>query len=120
MGNTDNSLVRDFRENPITFEELTHCRWYAIANDTIGGWDIATVNIPDSRRNAQLGQYEIGCFLTREVAEHITEVHNQWWDAAVWGSYFDNIELSVYKDYVDELDLTEDDWFDYDEPYETT
>lgn len=120
MGNTDNSMVRDFRKNPITTEELTHCRWYAIANDTIGGWDVATANIPDSRRNYSNGEYEVGTFLTQSVAQHIADIHNKWWDTVVWDSYYDNIEVALYHDYLDAMDLTEDDWFDYDADYETT
>lgn len=132
MGNTDHSMVRDFRNNPITFEELTHCRWYAVANDTIGGWDVANVNIPDSRRDYRKGEYEIGCFLTREVAEHIAKLHNEAWDNYVWDTYHDNIiegmlqsMLAYYGDEPIPLPdgvapLTEDDWFDYDDPYETT
>lgn len=132
MGNTDNTVVRDFRKNPITFEELTHCRWYAIANDTIGGWDVSTVNIPDSVRDARMGEYEIGCFLTREVAEHIAKLHNEVWDAYVWDTYHDNVIAGMMHSIFDYygadpvplpdgvLPLTEDEWFDYDEPHETT
>lgn len=132
MGDTGNIVVRDFRKNPISFEELSYCRWYAIANDTIGGWDVANVNIPDSRRNPQYGEYEIGCFITREVAEHIAKLHNEAWDSYVWDTYHDNVIAGMVQGilnwYGDDLiplpegvsPLTEDDWFDYDNPHETT
>ncbi len=105
-------VKRDFSKNPITIEELMHCRWYAIANDTIGGWDIATANVPDSRRNPYAGEYEVGCFLTQQVAEFLAKLHNEWWDAKVWDSYYDNILVGMA---LSASPLTEDDWFDYDD-----
>lgn len=132
MGNTDNSMVRDFKNNPVTFEELTNCRWYAVANDTIGGWDIANTDVPDSRRDPQKGEFEVGCFLTEKVAEHIAQLHNNAWDAYVWESYFGNIMEGIAIDVANYYHgeepplpdgvqpLTEDEWFDYDDDYETT
>lgn len=116
--------MRDFRKSPITYQELTECRWYAMANDTIGGWDVATAPVPDSRRNAQKGEFEIGTFLTEEVAQYIAELHNKWWDAVVWKSYYVNIVASVYLEaydnYYGDRALTGDDFFDYYDEHETT
>jgi hypothetical protein len=65
-------------------------------------------------------------------AEHIVEVHNHWWDACVWESYYDNIMTGIALDvsnyYNGEqaplpegvVPLTEDEWFDYDTKYEAT
>ena len=45
--------------------------WYAKPNDVVGGWSIMPVDETPSQ-----GGWEVGTFLTREVAEHLTFLHN--------------------------------------------
>jgi hypothetical protein len=96
MGSVGKFVVesRNFRINPVTAQELTECRWYAVPNDLIGGWDISNVNKPESQRNPYGEEFEIGSFLTEEVAQHIVDVHNTWWEIEVWKSYSYNIWTS--------------------------
>ncbi len=93
---------RNFQLNPVTTEELINCRWYAVANDTIGGWDVATSQTPDSVRNPHEGEFEVGCFLTKEVAEHIAAIHNKWWEVEVWKTYMPNIFYSYKQNAIKE------------------
>lgn len=84
-------VKRNFRENPVKPWELLYNRWYAIENDCIGGWDVSTVNLPESQRDPQFGEFEVGTFMTKEVAEHVAYVHNAWWDSVVAVSYSENL-----------------------------
>jgi hypothetical protein len=124
--------MRNFKKNPITEAELQQCRWYAVSNDLIGGYSVATADKPESQLNPQNGEFEIGSFMTLKSAQHIADLHNSWWDACVWGSYYDNIMVGIGLDISNYYDgeqaplpegikpLTEDDWFDYDDEYEAT
>ena len=123
---------RNFRKNPITELELKECRWYAVVNDLIGGYAIATTNKPISEIDPYSGEFELGDFLTKEMAQHIADLHNYWWDSMIWESYYDNIvagmALDIGKYYHYEqaplpdgvAPLTEDDWFDYDDDHEAS
>jgi hypothetical protein len=55
---------------------VTGMTWYANHNDLIGGWCITTTNTPASQTDLEHGAI-IGDFLSREIAEHITHLHNQ-------------------------------------------
>jgi hypothetical protein len=48
-------------------------RWYAVEDDTIGGWCVMRSVQPPSQ-----GGYQIANFISQEIAEHIANVHNQW------------------------------------------
>lgn len=121
-------MVRDFQKNPVTDEERHNCYWYAVVDDLIGGYNVSNVNKPASQANVHENEFEIGCFMTKETAQHIVELHNAWWDAIIWESYADNIMATYDRElrefYFEEVEhnrikpLTEDEWFDYDPPYE--
>ncbi len=99
---------RNFRLNPVTSEELMECRWYAVLNDLIGGYSVATVDKPDSMHNVYEGDFEVGTFMTREAAQHIADLHNNWWDSKVWNSYSDNLDFTTFRDYHERVsDLTD-------------
>ena len=74
------------------------CHWYAVLNDLIGGYSVATVDKPDSLHNVYEGDFEVGTFMTREAAQHIADLHNAWWDSLVWSSYYNNIMYSAWVD----------------------
>ena len=84
--------------NPVTSAELMECYWYAVPNDLIGGYSVSTVNKPDSQHNVYEGDFEVGTFMTLESAQHIAEIHNQWWNSKVWSSYYNNIMYALWLD----------------------
>lgn len=47
--------------------------WFVQENDIIGGWCVMPVDEPPS-----LGVSEVADFTTRELAEHIANIHNTW------------------------------------------
>jgi len=102
MGSPDSPMVkrRNFRENPITPEELINCTWYATADDTIGGWCVSTSNKPESQRDPYAGEFSAGNFMTKEVAEHIVRIHNTWWEIEVWKTYMPNIYATYKKELI--------------------
>lgn len=134
-------VKRNFRENPVTDAEIEQCIWYVNQEDLIGGWIITTVDKPASQINPYDGEFELANFVKKSMAEHIVELHNQWWTSVVWASYQNNIALSTWMDSYDEIDfpeeyrsaqeirdfypdgkaplpegvvpMTEDEWFDY-------
>lgn len=110
-------MVRDFKKNPITTEELMQGYWYAVVDDTIGGFAISNVDEPVSQINPYEGKFELANFMDKGTAEHIAYLHNAWWEYTVWSSYANNILVALENDVAD---LTEDDWFDYDDEYEAT
>lgn len=97
MGNDNSSVVRrNFRTHPITKQEQLECVWYVTANDTIGGWIIANVNKPESQLDHYASEFEIACFMSKEVAEHIVNLHNTWWANYVDDTYSGNI-MTTYN-----------------------
>jgi hypothetical protein len=94
---------RDFRKNPITPEEVTYCRWYAVVNDLIGGWSIATADLPESQINVFNDEFEVGTFMHEDTAKHIAYMHNCWWDSVVAASYMENLgsDFVTYCNYAD-------------------
>jgi hypothetical protein len=89
---------RNFRKNPITEQELLETRWYAVDNDLIGGYAVATVDKPESEHNVYEADYTVGTFMTKRCAEHIADLHNQWWTNRVWSSYQPNILVTYMYD----------------------
>lgn len=57
----------------VDVQELLTCKWYAMPEDTIGGWCI--MSTPDSPSTG-IG-LEVGCFLDEEIARHLAELHNE-------------------------------------------
>lgn len=57
-------------------------KWYAQPNDLIGGWCVMDVNMTPANASAaeNMGDalHEVACFTTREEAEHIAGLHNEW------------------------------------------
>lgn len=49
------------------------CEWFAVENDLIGGWCVMPVNESPSH-----GVPEVADFTTKELAEHIANIHNTW------------------------------------------
>ncbi|MEV5211359.1 hypothetical protein AB0K35_28185 [Micromonospora sp. NPDC053740] len=54
-------------------EALT-ARWSAVSNDEIGGWAVTTNGLGP----LDGGRMAADLVMTREIAEHIAYVHNQW------------------------------------------
>lgn len=117
---------RDFRLNPLRTHELRDCYWYVVKNDEIGGWSLATVDLPTSQINPYAGVFELGTFMSEGIARHMAGVHNTWWENLVWDSYRENLEWSfgqALRDYYAGItpppagvaEVTEDDWFDYED-----
>jgi hypothetical protein len=107
MGDVNNIMVkRDFGQQPITDEEVLHCRWYAVLDDTIGGWAISNVNKTVADLNPYEGMFEFGSFLTFNEADHIVSLHNAWWDEIVDDSYRDNF-FATWNREIDEYYQTE-------------
>ncbi len=54
-------------------EALT-ARWSAVVNDEVGGWAVSI----NGRTPADGGRMAADLVMTRELAEHIADVHNAW------------------------------------------
>jgi hypothetical protein len=72
-------------------------------------------------------EYQISACMEGEVADYTVNLHNRKLQDMAYATYADNIEYSFAKSIEDfygsnpvPLLLTEDEWFDYDDPYETT
>ena len=106
MGDVNNIMVkRNFQKNPLTQEEIIYCRWYAVIDDTIGGWAISNVPEPVSELNPYTGKFELGSFMTADEAKHIVFVHNAWYDSVVAMSYIENIGAN-FLTYCNHAELT--------------
>lgn len=71
MGNIDHSMVTDY--------------WKSAPDEVILGASYIVT---------KEGNY-IAYDLPASFAEHIVTIHNQWWDARVWESYYDNIMAGI-------------------------
>lgn len=98
-------VKRDFAKQPITDAEVLYCRWYAVADDTIGGWAISNVPEPVSQLNPYEGRFELGSFMTFYEASHIAFVHNAWYDSVVAMSYIENLG-ATFLTYCNHAELT--------------
>ena len=54
-------------------DAVLNTEWYTKGNDLIGGWCIMPIDELPSR-----GCVEVADFLCKEHAEHITNLHNEW------------------------------------------
>ncbi len=61
---------RELRGVPL-IEAILRARWYAWADDTIGGWSVMPYNAPPSS-----GVPAAASLLGEELAEHIARLHN--------------------------------------------
>jgi hypothetical protein len=95
---------RNFRKNPVTTEELVHCYWFAVQDDLIGGFSVATVNKPESQIDVWAEEFTVGTFMTLATAQHIADVHNFWWQQQVWQTYSDNVRAAFLRKTLDEGD----------------
>jgi hypothetical protein len=58
-------------------ERALEARWYPVADDTIGGWAIANIDLPVSQLDTRGGKhFTVGDFLSEDIARHICELHN--------------------------------------------
>lgn len=87
---------------------VTESYWKTRQYETLGLVDIVTPTLDVIAEDIE-----------EQIAKHIVLVHNEWWDEYVWLSYYDNLRYSHYYSVVD-FPLTEDDWFDYSEAYESS
>ncbi len=54
-------------------------KWYAVVDDVVGGWAVATVNLPVSRFMGNgFGRTVADGFWEKEHADHVVELHNEW------------------------------------------
>jgi hypothetical protein len=54
-------------------------RWYAVEDDTIGGWACATADVPVSAVDTRARDVAVVAhFLDRATAAHIADLHNGW------------------------------------------
>jgi len=98
-------MARDFKKEPITEVEILYCRWYAVIDDTIGGWSISNIDQSVATLNPYEGRFELGSFLTEYEAKHIAFVHNAWWDSVVAMTYMENLGIN-FLTYCNRAELT--------------
>jgi hypothetical protein len=54
-------------------------KWYAVADDVVGGWAVATVNEPvSSFLGYGTGRALFEGFFDKDHADHVVELHNEW------------------------------------------
>jgi hypothetical protein len=106
MGEFGDFVVkRDFRKDPVTDSEVLYSRWYAVIDDTIGGWSISNVNESVANLNPYEGRFELGSFMTEVEAKHIAYVHNCWLDSVIAMSYIENLG-NYFLTYCNHAELT--------------
>jgi hypothetical protein len=59
---------------PDPFLELLTKRWRAQPEDTVGGW---CITLEEDPRSPSDGALAIAMFLSEELANHISDIHNQ-------------------------------------------
>lgn len=52
-------------------------RWYAVTNDLIGGWSVATVDRPTSQMSRAEDERVIADFASERDARRIVALHNE-------------------------------------------
>lgn len=60
----------------VNFRDLATIKWFAVLDDTVGGWAIANVNKPVSAHDPSKGEFSIGDFLDEPLARYIVAMHN--------------------------------------------
>ena len=56
-------------------EVLTQ-KWYVKPDDLIGGWCVMNCDKPPSQADFRKGEYEIGCFMTKRIAQEMVMGHH--------------------------------------------
>jgi hypothetical protein len=56
---------------------LLRSEWFAVPDDTVGGWAVANAPVPVSAHSRDVGVTTIGDFLTERVARHVVYLHNR-------------------------------------------
>lgn len=54
----------------------TTVRWHAVANDIIGGWAVATVDLPVSQVDHRHHTVVADMVTSETLARHIADLHN--------------------------------------------
>ncbi len=52
-------------------------RWYAVPNDLIGGWAVATDDVPPSEHSRENGIVAVADCMDEPTARHIAALHNE-------------------------------------------
>lgn len=52
--------------------------WYAVPDDTVGGWAVANADRPVSAHSRATGVFAVGDFLSEPLARHVADLHNRW------------------------------------------
>lgn len=52
--------------------------WFAVSDDTIGGWAVATRNQPVSQHGFNNDTVSLAHFTDENLARHIAYLHNRW------------------------------------------
>jgi hypothetical protein len=55
-------------------QDYLNTQWYAMPEDTIGGWCVKINEISPSQSPGG----EVALFISEEVAKHIANIHNTW------------------------------------------
>lgn len=55
-----------------------YAKWYVIVDDLVGGFSISHINTPASQQDHRIGEGSIADFMSKEIAEHIVVLHNNW------------------------------------------
>jgi hypothetical protein len=58
--------------SPVDVDWVLTLKWFAVANDTIGGWSVMIDERPPS-----MGGLELGCFISEDIACHLVDLHNE-------------------------------------------
>lgn len=70
----------------VDIDRMMSSPWYAKPNDLIGGWCVMDVDLtPGQADQMEFAKgakefilHEIGDFLTKEMAQHVADLHNAW------------------------------------------
>jgi hypothetical protein len=55
-------------------DDYLNKEWFAMPEDTIGGWCVKANEIPPSESY----EGEVACFISEEIAKHVAELHNMY------------------------------------------
>ena len=57
--------------------ELLAVPWYAVVDNLIGGWAVATADKTCADLDWQAGEVQVANFIGEQTARHIAELHNK-------------------------------------------
>lgn len=59
-------------------DRILQVKWFVVVNDLIGGWCVRTSPLlPSEVVDREVDGWDVGDFLTEEIAKHIVELHNR-------------------------------------------